>query len=380
MASPTSGDCVRYCIALHGGAGVIERGGLNAEQERQIRDALAFALQAGLDALTADSVRCTCDSSVENLLKLGCACSAALAAVEAAVIALEEAPWFNAGKGSVFTSDGTHELDASIMEGKNRRAGAVGGVKRCRNPIKGARAVMDRTEHTFLVGDAADAFLEQNGLEMVDNTWFDTDLRRNQWNQALSGNPIKVSKSSSAGASSDSCLPSSTASNGTLKPVTSTTSSSASDQKGVFDEKKFGTVGAVAVDALGNVAAATSTGGMTNKKYGRVGDSPVIGAGTWADNRFVAVSATGHGEYFIQNAVAHDIASRVRYLGETVERACQEVVMTGDLKKDGGEGGVVAVDPATRTAALIFNSPGMYRAWTDSEGKIHTAIYGDETE
>lgn len=339
----------RYCIAIHGGAGVIERGALSQEQEAQIRGSLGAALTAGLAALTTATVSCTCDSSVVTLPKSGCACSRALSAVEAAVVALEESPWFNAGKGSVFTADGTHELDASIMEGKNRRAGAVGGIKRCRNPVKGARAVMDRTEHTFLVGDAADAFLESNGLEMVDNTFFDTELRRDQWNQALSGNPVQVPLVQQ-------------------KPVAI----------GVAGEKKFGTVGAVAVDVDGNVAAATSTGGMTNKRFGRVGDSPVVGAGTWADNRFCAVSATGHGEYFIQNAVAHDIASRVRYLGESVEQASQEVILKGDLKLDGGEGGIVAVDPRTRTPSLVFNSPGMYRAWTDEEGKIHTAIYGDE--
>lgn len=354
MATSSPKGEARYCIAIHGGAGVIERGALSPEQEKQILGSLGEALKRGLAALTSDTVSCTCDPNVENLPKPGCACTRALSAVEAAVVALEESPWFNAGKGSVFTADGTHELDASIMEGRNRRAGALGGVKRCRNPIKGARAVMDRTEHTFLAGDAADAFLESQGLEMVDNTWFDTELRRGQWNEALSGNPIKVNVVSQE-------LPQGMS-------------------IGAAGEKKFGTVGAVAVDADGNVAAATSTGGMTNKRFGRVGDSPVIGAGTWADNRFCAVSATGHGEYFIQNAVAHDIASRVRYLGESVDQASKEVVMTGDLKLDGGEGGIVAVDPKTRTASLVFNSPGMYRAWTDEHGNIHTAIYGDEGE
>lgn len=357
MANLTPKTDRRYCIAIHGGAGVIQRGGLSVEQERQIRDSLSAALKAGLAALTNDKVLCTCDPSVNNLPKSECACTRALSAVEAAVIALEECPWFNAGKGSVFTADGTHEMDASIMEGKNRRAGAVGGLRRCRNPIRGARAVMDRTEHTFLVGDAADEFLVSQGLEMVENTWFDTELRRGQWNEALSGNPIKINGVDSGSHSSL---------NGA--------------SIGAAGEKKFGTVGAVAVDEDGNVAAATSTGGMTNKRFGRVGDSPVVGAGTWADNRFCAVSATGHGEYFIQNAVAHDIAARVKYLGESVEKAAQEVVLWGDLKNDGGEGGIVAVDPRTRTASLVFNSPGMYRAWTDAQGNIHTAIYGDESE
>jgi beta-aspartyl-peptidase (threonine type) len=354
----------QYCIALHGGAGVIERGALSEKQEREIRNSLESALKAGLAALTADTIICTCDSSVENLFKSDCACTNALAAVEAAVVALEESPWFNAGKGAVFTAEGTHELDASIMEGRNRRSGALGGVKRCRNPIKGARMVMDRTPHVFLIGDEADRFLADSGLEMVDNSWFDTELRLNQWNAALTGNPIAAAAHTRSRDVSNA-------------GSTSVANSAASE--GVMGEKKFGTVGAVAVDVKGNVAAATSTGGMTNKRFGRVGDSPVIGAGTWADNRFCAVSATGHGEYFIQNAVAHDISSRVRYLGETVEQACKEVVCHGDLKTDGGEGGVVAIDPKTRTAALVFNSPGMYRAWTDGQGNVHTAIYGDES-
>lgn len=342
---------------------MIERGALSEEQEKQIRDALALALNAGISVLSANSLKCRCDASAPNPLQPNCTCSVALDAVEAAVVALEESAWFNAGKGAVFTSDGTHELDASIMEGRYRRAGAVGSVKQCRNPIRGARAVMEKTEHVLLVGAAADQFLASHGLETVNNDWFDTDLRRNQWNTALTGNPIAVvsqNKGQSVPASGE---PSSAPSAASI---------------GAFGEKKFGTVGAVAVDAYGNVAAATSTGGMTNKRFGRVGDSPVIGAGTWADNRYCAVSATGHGEFFIQNAVAHDIASRVRYLGESVETACHEVICLGDLKSDGGEGGVVAIDPKTRTATLSFNSPGMYRAWTDADGKTHTAIYGDE--
>jgi len=356
MSSTASSSNGKFCIALHGGIEVIPRGVLTDQQEKEIRGALEGALKAGLAFLTSETVPCKCDPNVPNLPKSECACTAALSAVEAAVVALEEFPYFNAGKGAVFAFDGTHELDASIMEGKHRRSGAIGGVKRCRNPIKGARTVMERTPHVFLVGPEADAFLEESGLETVDNTWFDTDLRRRQWMNASAYRSAHEQPKESTNDGSD-------GSNTSLaSPAT----------------KKFGTVGAVAVDVHGNVAAATSTGGMTNKRWGRLGDSPVIGAGTWADNRFCAVSATGHGEYFIQNAVAHDISSRVRYLGETVEKACTEVIKVGDLVQDGGEGGVVAIDPKTRSAALVFNSPSMYRAWIDSEGNIRSAIYGDE--
>jgi beta-aspartyl-peptidase (threonine type) len=337
----------RYRIAIHGGAGVIERGSLSPEQEEQIRGDLEKALMAGLEVLKDLDVKCSCKSELRMEQDAQCVCSPAINAVEAAVIALEESEWFNAGKGAVFTFKGDHEMDASIMEGVKRRAGAVAGIRTCRNPIRGARLVMESTQHCFLAGSEADHFLAHSGLEVVPNTWFDTDRRREQLNQALTGNPIIV-KASQAG------------------------------NNAAVLEKKFGTVGAVAVDTYGNVAAATSTGGMTNKRYGRVGDSPVIGAGTWADNRFCAVSATGHGEFFIRNAVAHDIASRVRYLGESVKEACEHVIKRGDLASDGGEGGVVAIDPKTRQAVLCFNTPGMYRAWLDDEGIIRTAIYSDD--
>lgn len=307
-------------ITLHGGAGVLTPGMLNEQDETAIHDALLKALKAGLDVLEADG--------------------SSLDAVQASVIELEECPWFNAGKGAVFTHAGDHELDAAIMNGANLEAGAIAGVHYVRNPIRGARAVMERSEHVLLAGTGADAFLAEQDLERVDNDWYSTPLRRRQL-EAQRQQPDVVS----------------------LEPG------------GV--EKKFGTVGAVALDRHGHVAAATSTGGITNKRYGRVGDSPLIGAGTWADDRSAAISATGHGEYFIRAVVAHNIASRIRLTQCDLATACEQVVQ-GELNDLGGSGGVVAVTPDGQTV-MSFNTPGMYRAWRDAEGGLHTAIYaGDD--
>jgi L-asparaginase / beta-aspartyl-peptidase len=307
-------------ITLHGGAGVLTPGMLNEQDETAIHDALLKALKAGLAVLEADG--------------------SSLDAVQASVIELEECPWFNAGKGAVFTHAGDHELDAAIMNGANLEAGAIAGVHYVRNPIRGARAVMERSEHVLLAGPGADAFLAEQDLELVENDWYSTPLRRRQL-EAQRQQPEVVS----------------------LEPG------------GV--EKKFGTVGAVALDRHGHVAAATSTGGITNKRYGRVGDSPLIGAGTWADDRSAAISATGHGEYFIRTVVAHNIASRIRLTQCDLATACAQVVQ-GELKDLGGSGGVVAVTPDGQTV-MSFNTPGMYRAWRDAEGGLHTAIYaGDD--
>lgn len=308
-------------MALHGGAGVLTPGLLDQTDEDAIHQALLLALKAGV-----------------VVLELG---GSSLDAVQASVVELEECPWFNAGKGSVFTQSGDHELDAAIMNGANLEAGAVAGIHHVRNPIRGARAVMEHSEHVLLAGVGADRFLaEQPGLEHVSNNWYDTPLRLRQW-AAQQEQPQTVS----------------------LEPG------------GV--ERKFGTVGAVALDWHGHVAAATSTGGITNKRYGRVGDSPLIGSGTWADDRSAAISATGHGEFFIRTVVAHNIASRVRLTGASLNHACEQVVL-GELKDLGGNGGVVAVSPSGETV-LSFNTPGMYRAWRDTEGGLHTAIYaGDD--
>jgi beta-aspartyl-peptidase (threonine type) len=310
----------RYALVIHGGAGVIERESLDRDAEHRIRAALDAALDAGYAVLSRGG--------------------SALDAVEAAVVALEESPHFNAGKGAVFNAEGRHELDASIMEGHTRRAGAVAGVATVRNPIRLARAVMEHSPHVMLVGQGAEKFADSlPGLERVPNEWFDTDVRREQ---------LRRAQEREQGRAAD-----------------------AADAKGRY----FGTVGAVALDVHGHIAAATSTGGMTNKKWGRVGDSPVIGAGTWADGR-CGVSATGWGEFFIRNAVAHDICARVAYRGDSLQAAADEVVMRL-VPGMGGDGGVIALD-RDGNIAMPFNTSGMYRGWISPDGSRGTAIFRGE--
>lgn len=307
-------------LVIHGGAGVIERGQLSAADEREILADLDKALEAGHAALLSQG-------------------GSALDAVEAAVIALEESPRFNAGKGAVFDASGEHELDASIMEGHSRRAGAVAGVRTVRNPIRLARAVMEDSPHVFLIGAGAEQFADTHPrIERVANAWFDTDVRREQLRlaQALEQEEWQASQ----------------------------------DLRGRY----FGTVGAVALDARGRIAAATSTGGMTNKRWGRVGDSPIIGAGTWADDR-CGVSGTGWGEFFIRNAVAHDICARVAYRGDSIVAAAEDVIMNV-VPSHGGDGGAVALD-RDGNIAMAFNTSGMYRGWIRPDGSRGTAIYRD---
>jgi L-asparaginase / beta-aspartyl-peptidase len=307
-------------LVIHGGAGVIERGQLSAADERGILADLNSALEAGYAALLSRG-------------------GSALDAVEAAVIALEESPRFNAGRGSVFDANGEHELDASIMEGHSRRAGAVAGVRTVRNPVRLARAVMEDSPHVFLIGSGAEQFADtQPRIERVANQWFDTDVRREQLKltQALEREQWQTSQ----------------------------------DLRGRY----FGTVGAVALDAHGRIAAATSTGGMTNKRWGRVGDSPIIGAGTWADDH-CGVSGTGWGEFFIRNAVAHDICARVAYRGDSITAAAEDVIMNV-VPSHGGDGGAVALD-RDGTIAMAFNTSGMYRGWIHPDGSRGTAIYRD---
>lgn len=295
-------------LVIHGGAGTITRGSMTPEREKQYRDGLEQSLRAG-----------------HAVLQRG---ASSLDAVEAAIRILEDNPLFNAGKGAVFTHDGRNELDASIMDGRTRAAGAIAGVTIIRNPITAARAVMERSEHVMMVGKGAELFATKMGLEIVDPSYFWTE---NRW-KALQRELTK-------------------------------------------DDKKFGTVGAVAVDKAGNLAAGTSTGGMTNKQYGRVGDAPIIGAGTFADNESVAVSATGHGEYFIRWTVASDIAALVKYRGMTVQAAADEVI-NKKLKAVKGEGGVIAID-AKGNFATPFNTEGMYRGWIGPDGKPQVSIYRD---
>jgi beta-aspartyl-peptidase (threonine type) len=298
-------------LAVHGGAGVIEA--MAPAQRQAIHAALEQALDAGAAVLERGG--------------------AALDAVQAAVVALEEAPWFNAGYGAVYTARGEHELDAALMEGHTRRAGAVAGVRTVRNPVRLARAVMDHSPHVLLAGQGAERFADtQPAIARVDNAWFDTPSRLAQLHRAQ--------EEAREGASAAG--------------------------------RYFGTVGAVALDRQGHLAAATSTGGMTNKRWGRVGDSPLIGAGTWADQR-VAVSATGWGEAFIRCAAAHDIAARVAHGGASLGEAAEAVVF-GTLPALGGDGGVIAVDAQGRLA-LPFNTGGMYRGWIDRDGRRGTAIF-----
>ena len=311
-------DKPKTALVIHGGAGVIERSALSAEDEREVRDALNRALDAG-NAILAKG-------------------GSALDAVQAAVVVLEESPQFNAGKGAVFNAQGGHELDASIMEGHTRRAGAVAGITTVRNPIKLARTVMEHSGHVMLAGQGAEKFADSRPeIERVPNNWFDTERRRKQLEAAQA--------KETAGASI------------------------------IERGKYFGTVGAVALDAQGHIAAATSTGGMTNKRWGRVGDSPIIGAGTWADER-CGVSGTGWGEFYIRNAVAHDICARVAYRGDALEAAANEVI-NGIVPRAGGDGGAIALD-RQGNIAMPFNTTGMYRAWIRPDGSRGTAIFRDD--
>ena len=301
-------------LVVHGGAGVLERSRMTPELDRRHREGLEAALEAGASILAGGG--------------------SALDAVEAAARSLEDNPLFNAGRGAVLTFDATTELDAAIMDGRNRNAGAVTGVSNTRNPISLARAVMDRSPHVFLGGKGADRFAVEQCLEQAPPGYFDIPERRRQLEE--------------------------------LK---------ANDDADWFDvDMKYGTIGAVALDVNGHVAAATSTGGITGKRWGRIGDSPVLGAGTWADDRSCAVSATGAGEYFIRTAVAHEIAARMRHLGEDAQAASDAVM--AEVDELGGHGGVIVVT-AKGEAIWSFNSEGMYRGIASPGGRS-VAIYGDE--
>jgi beta-aspartyl-peptidase (threonine type) len=300
-------------LVIHGGAGVIERERLSGATEREVREALGRSLEAGSAILAGGG--------------------SALDAAEAAVRVLEDSPCFNAGRGAVFTYDGTIELDAAVMDGRTRAAGAASGIGATRNPVSLARAVMEASPHVLLSGAGADRFSAEQGLEQAGQDWFATDERRRQLDEMKA------------------------------------------HAEDWFDvEMKYGTVGAVALDAAGHVAAATSTGGITGKRWGRVGDSPLIGAGTYADDRSCAVSATGSGEYFIRVAAAHEIGARMRMLGEKAQTAAAAVIE--EIGALGGTGGVIFVAP-TGEAGWSFNSAGMYRGKASADGRS-VAIFGDE--
>jgi len=304
-------------FVIHGGAGVIAKE-ITPAREKAVRAELQRALEAGYGVLKAGG-----DS---------------LDAVTKAIVILEDSPLFNAGKGAVFNHDGRNELDASIMEGSTLRAGSVANVHKVRNPILLARAVMEKSAHVMLVGDGAEAFAESIGMPLVDPKYFYTEERWRQLQQELKNDRAKEAA-----------------------PAASA--------------PHHGTVGAVALDAHGHLAAGTSTGGMTDKRFGRVGDSPIIGAGTYANAR-CAVSATGWGEFYIRANAAHDICARVEYRNEPVAQAAKEVVMDV-VPKLGGDGGVIALDVDGNVAAP-FNTEGMFRGWIDRDGKIHIAIFPEQ--
>jgi beta-aspartyl-peptidase (threonine type) len=315
-AAPAAGPTA---LVIHGGAGVITREQLSEADEALLRADLDRALDAG-----------------NAVLERG---GAALDAVTAAVVVLEESPWFNAGKGAVYTADGTHELDAALMEGHTRRAGAVAGVRTVRNPIRLARAVMEHSPHVFLVADGAEAFADtRTELERVPNTWFDTERRREQLEDARA-----LEQRQAAGESIP--LPAGT---------------------------YFGTVGAVALDAQGHIAVATSTGGMTNKRWGRVGDAPIIGSGTYA-NEHCGISGTGWGEFYLRAVAAHDICARVALRGDPIELAAEDVI-NRIIPGLGGNGGAIGLD-ARGTIVMPFNTAGMYRGWIHPDGQRGTAVF-----
>ncbi len=300
-----------YVVAIHGGAGWITPENLSEEEEREAKAKIQEALEAAEEVLKKEGH--------------------AVDAVEAAIHVLENSPIFNAGKGAVLTADGTVEMDASIMNGEDQNAGSIAGVKHIKNPISGARLVMEKSKHVMLAGQGADEYAAQNGLDTIANSYFITKERAEAFNK---NHPDK-------------------------EPI-----------------HKYGTVGCVALDSKGNLAAGTSTGGMSDKEYGRIGDSPIIGAGTYANNETVAVSATGHGEWFIRFSVAHDIHAMVDYKRWTVERA-SDFIIQRKLNYFDVNGGVIVLDK-NGEIAMPFNTPGMYRGYLKSTGEQSVMLYDNE--
>jgi len=317
-----------FAIAIHGGAGTIEKSRFTPEQEKAYRAKLKEAVETGYKVLERGGE--------------------SLDAVTAAINVLENSPYFNAGRGAVYTYDGEHELDASIMDGRNRQAGAISGVKHIENPINLARLVMEQSVHVMLSGDGAEEFAKNNGVPLVENNLFDTE---NRYKSLLKAKEKldKAKQTSKDYQAAHSALP---------------------------VNFKMGTVGAVALDKNGNLAAGTSTGGMTAKRFGRIGDAPIIGAGTFAENESCAVSATGHGEYFIRYTVAADVCARVKYQGKTISQAGDEVI-NGVLKPIGGTGGVIIVD-REGNMSMPFNTSGMYRASKSNTQATYVGIFKGE--
>lgn len=308
-----------YSIAVHGGAGTILREAMNAELEQNYSEALTLAIHCG-----------------EAILNNG---GKAVDAVEAAVATLEDSELFNAGKGAVFTNDGTHELDASIMDGHHRRAGAVAGVKHIQNPVKLCRHIMEHSGHVFMLGSGAEQFALEQGFGLVENSFFSTEFRREQWLKLKDTDVTALDHSA-------------------------------------HHLRKFGTVGAVAYDRNGNLAAATSTGGITNKRYGRVGDSAIIGAGTYAENGICAVSATGYGEFFIRGVAAYEVAALIKHAKLSLQQACNEIIFEA-IPKLGGDGGLIAINNKGEIY-MPFNTKGMYRAAKRENEELQLGIYEDK--
>jgi beta-aspartyl-peptidase (threonine type) len=321
MTAPTANASPgNFALAIHGGAGTLRRGEMNAERAAQYHEGLRRALQLGRDVLAVGG--------------------SALDAVTAAVVALEDESMFNAGRGAVFTAAGTQEMDAAVMDGRERRAGAVAGICGPKNPVLAARAVMEHSPHVLLIGEGALSFCRAQGLAFAEREYFHTESRWRALQQELE-------RQRRGGREEDT---------------------------EIDEARRHGTVGAVARDKHGNLAAATSTGGMTGKLPGRVGDSPIIGAGTYADNGTCAVSATGHGEFFIRFGAAHEIAARMRHGGLSLREAARKVV--DELGRLGGSGGLVAVGRDSELA-LPFNCSGMYRGYVETNGIVYTAIYDE---
>lgn len=310
----------RWGIVIHGGAGTITKENMPADRQKQYEQKLQEALDAGFAVLENGG------SSVD--------------AVQAAINVMEDSPLFNSGKGAVFAANGKNELDSSIMDGKTLNSGAVAGVTHIKNPINLARLVMEKSEHVMMAREGAEAFAKSQGMELVPESYFFTQRR---WDS--------------------------------LQKIKEQEKESGKAILQLKSDHKFGTVGAAARDKNGNLAAGTSTGGMTNKKFGRIGDSPVIGAGTYANNKTCALSATGHGEYFIRGVVTYDISAQMEYAGKTLQQAADNVIMQ-KLVKMGGSGGIISID-RDGNPAMVFNTKGMFRGYKLSDGSATVKMFGD---
>lgn len=316
----------KYVMVIHGGAGTILKKNMTAEKEKAYVAELTKALQTGYD-----------------LIKAG---KSSLDAVEGTIHIMEDSPLFNAGKGAVFTHDGRNEMDAAIMDGKTLMAGSVAGVTTIRNPISAARAVMEKSEHVMLAGSGAESFAKEAGMTIVDPSYFYTKERWDGLQKALAEDSVKA-----------------VLDHGNKKSM---------KMGSANIDYKFGTVGAVALDHAGNLAAGTSTGGMTNKKYGRIGDAPLIGVGTYCNNETAGISCTGWGEYFMRSVVAHDISALMEYKNLSVTNAAK--IVLAKVEKLGGDGGLIALDK-NGNVTMPFNTAGMYRGTVTSDGKIEVMIY-----